>query len=299
MKLRYVATAETDIGIVKDTNQDSVLIKHATYGKSEVLMAIICDGMGGLSKGEVASATVIREFDKWFLTNLEFELRNPDMDVIGGKWALLLKNLNIKIQEYGQSIGERLGTTFTGALFINNKYLVVHVGDTRLYRIDKTLQQLTNDHTYVAREVLKGNLTPEQAKTDKRRNMLLQCVGASKIIEPQIICGDASKCVYLLCSDGLRHRITDEEISESFIFKDLRNKTVMHTKSKKMIALVKERKEKDNISVVLIKSLTNSKGTNKISVLKRFLSSYKQMIGIGFMFLAISLLLFIYSMICM
>ena len=64
--MRYTATADTDIGISKDTNQDSILIKHATYRGSEVLLAIICDGMGGLSKGELASATVIRAFAKWF-----------------------------------------------------------------------------------------------------------------------------------------------------------------------------------------------------------------------------------------
>ena len=60
MKMRYVAIAESDIGIARDINQDSVLIKHATYGSNEVLMAIVCDGMGGLSRGEIASATVIR-----------------------------------------------------------------------------------------------------------------------------------------------------------------------------------------------------------------------------------------------
>lgn len=58
--VRFVGTADTDIGISKSTNQDSVLIKHASTDKGEALMAIICDGMGGLSKGELASATVIR-----------------------------------------------------------------------------------------------------------------------------------------------------------------------------------------------------------------------------------------------
>lgn len=64
MKMRYVAIAESDIGIARDTNQDSILIKHATYDNNEVLMAIVCDGMGGLSRGEIASAAVIREFEK-------------------------------------------------------------------------------------------------------------------------------------------------------------------------------------------------------------------------------------------
>ena len=58
--MRFIATADTDVGISKSTNQDSVLIKHASTDDGEVLMAVVCDGMGGLAKGELASATVIR-----------------------------------------------------------------------------------------------------------------------------------------------------------------------------------------------------------------------------------------------
>ena len=64
--MRFIATADSDIGISKATNQDSVLIKQAKVDGEEVLLAVICDGMGGLSKGELASATVIRAFAKWF-----------------------------------------------------------------------------------------------------------------------------------------------------------------------------------------------------------------------------------------
>ena len=72
--MHFIATADTDVGIQKDTNQDSVLIKHASVDGTEVLMAIICDGMGGLAKGELASATVVREFSRWFDQELPVEL---------------------------------------------------------------------------------------------------------------------------------------------------------------------------------------------------------------------------------
>ena len=91
--MKFMAIADSDIGIVKDTNQDSLLIKHADTQRGEVLLAIVCDGMGGLTKGEVASATVIKAFSDWFDTELEYELENPDMRVIGGKWSLMLKDL--------------------------------------------------------------------------------------------------------------------------------------------------------------------------------------------------------------
>ncbi|MCD8047340.1 MAG: protein phosphatase 2C domain-containing protein, partial [Clostridiales bacterium] len=181
-----MATADTDIGISKRTNQDSVLIKHASTGEYEVLLAIICDGMGGLSKGELASAVVIRKFAEWFDNSLPYELEQVDLQVIIGEWTLMLKELNARILDYSREHGlEGVGTTFTGILFIDRQYIICHVGDTRVYQIGTDLNQLTTDQTFVAREVSRGTMTPQQARTDKRRNLLLQCVGASRVVEPQ------------------------------------------------------------------------------------------------------------------
>lgn len=251
--MHYLATADTDIGIVKQTNQDSVLIKHGEAKVGEILLAVICDGMGGLEKGELASATVIRAFSKWFDEELPFELENLDLQVIAGKWSLLLKDLNLKISEYGQSINTRMGTTFTGILFVGDRYITVHVGDTRLYHIGSSLKQMTTDQTFVAREVSRGTLTREQARTDKRRNMLLQCVGASAKIEPEMIMGEVESGAYMLCSDGFRHEISENEIYESLNPINLVNRETMHINAKYLIEEVKARREKDNISVILVK----------------------------------------------
>lgn len=252
--MHYMATANTDVGIMKTNNQDSVLIKHASTDLGEVLMAIVCDGMGGLAKGELASATVIRAFSQWFDEELPYELNNVDMQVIGSKWSLILKNLNGQIMEYGQQLGTNLGTTFSGILFVNDKYVIVHVGDTRIYHIGTTLRQMTTDQTFVAREISRGTMTPEQAKTDKRRNLLLQCVGASKTVEPQILCGTATQGAYMICSDGFRHEITPDEIYQALNPILLTNEAVMQNNARYLIELVKSRQEKDNISVVLIKA---------------------------------------------
>lgn len=251
--MKLIATADTDVGIVKTTNQDSILLKHANSPLGEVLMAIVCDGMGGLAKGELASATVIRAFSKWFDQVLPYELIDLNMQIIGNKWALMLKDLNLQISEYGQSMGESLGTTFSGILFVEDQYVIVHVGDTRIYQIGSNLNQLTTDQTFVAREISRGSMTPEQARTDKRRNLLLQCVGASHVVEPQIVCGRTEKGAYMLCSDGFRHEITPAEIYESLNPINLVNKNAMHNNAKYLIEQVKARRERDNISVVLIK----------------------------------------------
>lgn len=251
--MRFLATADTDVGISKNINQDSLLIKHASYSNIEVLMAIVCDGMGGLSKGELASATVIRTFSGWFETDLSFELENLDMEVIAGKWSLILKDLNSRIIEYSKSIGESMGTTFTGMLFVGNEHLIVHVGDSRAYYIGASLEQLTDDHTFVAREIIRGRMTALQAKNDKRRNLLLQCIGASKVIEPQVIYGKTKKGAYMVCSDGFRNEITESEIYKLLKPKKLKNKDKMHGNIRHLIDKVKSRKEKDNISALLIK----------------------------------------------
>lgn len=251
--MRFIATADTDIGISKQTNQDSILIKHATCTVGEVLLAVVCDGMGGLDRGELASATVIREFSRWFDEVLPYELENIDMQVIGGKWSLLLKDLNVKIAEFGNSIRSTLGTTFTGILFVGDEYVVAHVGDTRLYYIGNSLQQLTSDQTFVAREISRGTMTLEQAKVDKRRNMLLQCVGASNVVNPEVFCGKTTQGAYMICSDGFRHEISEKEIYESLNPSNLVNKKAMHSNCRYLIDQVKRRNEKDNISVLLIK----------------------------------------------
>ena len=252
--MRYIATADTDIGNTKSTNQDSVLIEHASTPSGEVLMTVICDGMGGLSKGELASATVIRTFKAWFDKVLPFELVEPNLQVIGNKWSLLLKELNVKIMTYGSANGGNMGTTFTGMLVIGDSYLIAHVGDSRAYFIGSDLRQLTEDQTYVHREIMRGTMTLEQAKVDPKRNMLLQCVGASKNVEPSLYYGKTLPGAYMLCSDGFRHEITQKEIYESLNPVNLINKNAMHSICKYLIDLVKSRKERDNISVILVKA---------------------------------------------
>ena len=70
--MNYLTAVHTDVGIRKKTNQDSALVMEATTDKGNVLLTVVCDGMGGLAKGEVASAAVIDAFSKWFENNYRF-----------------------------------------------------------------------------------------------------------------------------------------------------------------------------------------------------------------------------------
>lgn len=252
--MHFLATADTDIGISRNTNQDSALIRHAVTPYGEILLAVVCDGMGGLAKGELASATVICQFQKWFEGELTKEPRGPDMKSVGRAWEQMLWDINGRLLAYGKQKNIRLGTTVTGILFMHRQYIIIHVGDSRACHLDRKLRQLTQDQTLVAREVCRGRLTPEQARRDSRRNVLLQCVGASKQLCPQILYGTARKGVYLLGSDGLFHQITSREIVKSLRPGSLGDKEAMHREARRLIQLAKIRREPDNITAVLVKA---------------------------------------------
>ncbi len=251
--MKFIVTADTDIGISKKTNQDSIVIKHGVFDDKELLMAIVCDGMGGLEKGEVASATVIKRFSEWFDNELPYELDNISLEILSAKWILLLKELCSNIFQYANERRITMGTTFTGTLLVNDQYMVVHVGDSRLYVISNGIHQMTEDHTFIAREMKKGTITPEQAKVDKRRNLLLQCIGASDRVTPQFYYGGTGRGVIMICSDGFRHEVSLNEMFNYLNYDVLRDKETMHRNSRYLIDLAKQRGEKDNISVVLIR----------------------------------------------
>lgn len=250
--MRYAAAADTDIGLRKSTNQDSLLYKHASYDGGEIMMAVVCDGMGGLAKGELASAHVIRAFNHWFDEQLPLELEHLDLQVIGETWAQMLRYLNQEIYDFGVGININLGTTVTAVLMVKDQMVCVHVGDTRLYRLTDRLEQLTTDQTFVAREIREGRMTPDQAKTDRRRNMLLQCVGASAVIEPDIMVMPVVSGTYLLCSDGFRHVISPEEIFDSLRPGIQASPDTMKSGIRGLIEQVKARNERDNISAMLV-----------------------------------------------
>lgn len=252
--MKLLVTADTDAGLRKKMNQDSILVKHVQVGQEEVMLAVVCDGMGGLAKGELASATVIRTFSEWFEKEFPYEMDSLDWKRIGLKWESMIGQLNRRILEYGKKHGINLGTTFSGLLMIGDDYLIGHVGDTRIYHLGHMICQLTEDQTVIAKEIREKRLTPQQALTDKRKNVLLQCIGASKEVIPQILYGKVEKGIYLLCSDGFRNKISEEEIMERFGSDKMTDKNVMHKNALEMIELVKERNEQDNISVVLIKA---------------------------------------------
>lgn len=254
--MNFIISANTDIGLTKDTNQDSLSVKVINTSQGRMAFAILCDGMGGLSKGEVASASVIGAFDRWIYEALPQLCQTPLEDTtIRQQWENIITEQNETIKAYGASQGVKLGTTVTAMLLTQNRYYILNVGDSRAYELKDGIRQLTNDHTFVAREVALGNMTEEQAMQDERRSVLLQCVGASEVVYPDLFFGEVQEnAVYMLCCDGFRHEITPEEMYEKLQPGVLMDEYQMSCNSLSLIELNKQRKERDNISVALIRT---------------------------------------------
>lgn len=254
--MNFIVSANTDIGIKKSTNQDSLSVKVINTPQGRMTFAVLCDGMGGLEKGEVASASVIRAFDNWVYNDLPLLCNAPIEDaVLRTQWDKIVTEQNNTIRTYGARQGVKLGTTVVAMLITQTRYYIMNVGDSRAYELTDSIRQLTNDQTFVAREVALGNMTEEQAKMDERRNVLLQCVGASDDVYPDMFFGNVdSNAVYMLCTDGFRHEISSEEIYEKLQPGVLFDENTMCMHTAELIELNKRRMEQDNISIVLVRT---------------------------------------------
>jgi serine/threonine protein phosphatase PrpC len=256
--MRYIATYHTDVGISKKTNQDSLAIKVVETPNGQVAFGIVCDGMGGLAKGEVASREVVLAFCDWFDKTLvpDVEKNVFNESILMTQWDDIIQSQNKRLGDYGGANGFLIGTTVSAILMYNGTYYIVHVGDSRVYEMTDINRQLTTDQTLIAREIAAGRLTPEQAKTDSRRSVLLQCVGASEVVQPEFARGEVkANTTYMLCSDGFRHQITDEEMLGRIGAAAPADEEKLKQGCMYLTELVKSRRETDNITVALIRTV--------------------------------------------
>lgn len=253
--MEFLISANTDIGIVKKTNQDSLSVKIINTSNGKMSFAVLCDGMGGLAKGEVASASLVCAFDKWLKEQFPTILDNLNEKTIREQWEYIITYYNNTIKNYGLGLGVSLGTTAVIILITDEFYYVMNIGDSRAYEISDKLVQITKDQTYIVREIEEGRMTPEQARIDPRRNVLLQCVGASEVVVPDMFVGKTKKgAVYMLCSDGFRHEVTPDEIFQYLNPNVLTSINNMNNNALALIELNKTRNERDNISIAMIRT---------------------------------------------
>ena len=121
--MRYLSAFYTDIGTQKKSNQDSLLIQEANTATGTTLLAVLCDGLGGLQKGEIASAEMIKAFSAWFQYQYPVLLNQRfTADVLRESWSQLVSETHRKLTAYGKTRGLSLGTTVEAVLFCEKRY---------------------------------------------------------------------------------------------------------------------------------------------------------------------------------
>lgn len=257
--MRIASGGVTDVGRVRTNNEDCFRIV------TPLNLFVLADGMGGEAHGEIASALAVETVVKHCLD----AEANPAAKVLGQvqpHWsantkrlstALHLANKNIfkSAEEHPEQHG--MGATLTAAWINGAKLSIAHVGDSRAYLLrGGDLLQLTRDHSLVAEQVRRGLLTVAEAETSEMQSVLLRALGAQPEIEV-----DAeehtlfARDVLLLCSDGLTRVVTEPEIAGV-----LQAETDPVRGGEELVALANERGGPDNITVVIVRLLKDSKG---------------------------------------
>ncbi len=246
--------SHTDAGMVRSHNEDSIA---AVADKGLVVLA---DGMGGYNAGEVASGMAT--------TVLTTELRQlledhaPDeVDPQSGQKAALkmlqqqIAKTNTSIYQAAQSQRQYagMGTTLVVALFYDNKVMVAHIGDSRLYRMrGDEFNQVSKDHSLLQEQIDAGMLTKEQAERSSNKNLVTRALGIDPAVEPEIHEYDTRPGdIYLLCSDGLSDMVSDEDIGMTL--KALGAN--LNLAAQQLVQMANDNGGRDNVSVILIRIL--------------------------------------------
>ncbi|MEA5583309.1 Stp1/IreP family PP2C-type Ser/Thr phosphatase [Nodularia harveyana UHCC-0300] len=244
MKLNF--TGVTDPGLVRTSNQD------AYYIDPDGRFFIVADGMGGHAGGEQASRIATEEIATFLQSH---------WDGAESTQKLLENSLwqaNKAIIQDQQQHPERadMGTTVVAVVFrSSDSPWCAHVGDSRLYRFrESQLQQITQDHTWIARAIKLGDITEDEARNHPYRHILSRCLGREDLhqvdVQPlDMKLGDR----LLLCSDGLTEELNNQSIADH-----LRNSPILENASHSLIASAKEEGGHDNITIVMVSAEENA-----------------------------------------
>ncbi len=237
--MKCLFTGMTDTGLVRTVNQD------AYHLDSDGRFFIVADGMGGHAGGQEASRLATQAIQSCLDTYWYTE--TPSHDLL--EKSLLEANQAILDDQKRHPERSDMGTTVVVVIFRDEQPLCAHIGDSRLYRLHGAqLDQITEDHTWVARAMHLGEITSDQARTHPLRHVLAQCLGREDLQQVEVNTlsvqpGDR----LLLCSDGLT-----EELSDQLITNQLKSIRASEKAASALISAAKDHGGRDNITVVIL-----------------------------------------------
>ena len=233
-----------DIGLKRAENQDAVTTETLGDG----VLAIVCDGMGGMQNGSAASRIAIETAKDSFLREYRPGMEPAEICAILRNCAAAANHEVYQAAVHGE-VPSRMGSTLVGVFARDDAACIVNVGDSRAYLIEAEgdARQLTTDHTVVQLLYEQGVIRAEERATHARRNELMRAIGVSSrvLADTQIILPAKTDRI-LLCSDGLYGMVDDRELAE------LVRGTSPAELPEKAIAAANENGGRDNISLVLL-----------------------------------------------
>ena len=161
-------------------------------------------------------------------------------------------------------INSKLGTTATALFIINKEYYIVHIGDSRVYNLDKKIKQLTEDHTHYEMVRRQGRL--KELKNIKK-NVLTQCVGVNKDLKIYFNKGKVkNNTTFIVCSDGFYNKMNEKKVCKKLRFKKLEGDSLQEY-CEEFVDEVKQNGERDNITLITIK--VKLRNINQFKVFKK------------------------------
>lgn len=232
-------TGLSDPGLLRSVNQDNY------YIDPEGRFFIVADGMGGHAGGQEASLIAAKQIR----AHLEEKWNSQIPSVRLLEEALEMANQGILEDQSNYPERGDMGTTVVIVLFRNDEAWRAHIGDSRLYRLrNGKLEQITEDHTWVARALKMGDITPEQARAHPWRHVLFQCLGRKEVRQVEIDSLDVQPGDrLLLCSDGLTEEVPDDLLSHL-----LQSDTSFEEIATGLIEAAKKAGGSDNITLILV-----------------------------------------------
>lgn len=236
----------TDIGLVRKNNQDSYAIRVLDDSLS---IAVVCDGMGGARAGNVASAVAVEAFAATLEDTCKQGLpHDPEQKQELLRAACYAANTQVFDLSQDNPEYHGMGTTLVAALALSHEVYVVNVGDSRCYILSEgQLTQITSDHSLVQALVDCGDITPEEARTHPKKNVITRALGVDSTIRSDVFhvyCKEGD--ILLLCSDGLTNTVADDVLQAQ-----LTQLTSPEETARKLLTLAVEQGAPDNVTVIL------------------------------------------------
>ena len=239
--------ARTDIGKYRTLNEDSYFVDE------EIGLFVLADGVGGHDAGDLASGIGVAVFREWADELHKLPADSIDSSPTGRLETLkaLVNQANRRVYEKSltRSFSNGMGTTIIGGFIAPSELIYAHVGDSRLYILrDGVLEQITTDHSLVQKLVDIGQLTAQEARVHRHRNIIDRAIGFEDSVEVDCeICPLNPDDIVLACTDGLHDMIVDDtEIARIII-----DASDLDAASRGLIDKVLDYGGKDNVTLVL------------------------------------------------